>query len=89
MTGLNSKYLVVNLSLLRSFKCPISILGIHSQVTKLQIMGLIRLEFVCCDSKDSGIEKYYILSQKGQKLLELFPEDLNHTAEEVLVGFNR
>jgi hypothetical protein len=74
MRQLSNKFLVVNLAFLRTFEVPTVVSGVNHQIKRLQYMGLIRLVFVRCDTKSSGIEEYYGLSKKGQKLLVLFPE---------------
>lgn len=88
------KFLTVNLEYLRLFKAgPIymselrnrgfrhSYTSIHKEVTKLIKTELIQLEITGLERAGIGIKKYYALSLRGKKLLDIFPEDLEDGEE--------
>ena len=82
-----SEFLMVNMGLLRCFQEPTSAYelfrcgawrsysGIHPQVVKLRNLGLITLAFTGRTERNSGVKKFWVLTEKGRVLLKLFSEE--------------
>jgi hypothetical protein len=82
----DGKFLLINIELLRCFQEPTSAFeifqcgswctysSVHRQVSKLLDLGLITLACTGYTLRHSGVKKFWVLTKKGQLLLELFPE---------------
>ena len=82
-----SKFLRINIGLLRRFQIPTSAFdlyregawksysGVFPQVHKLIEWELITWIHTDHTGRGSGVKKFWVLTERGRRLLELFPEE--------------